>query len=188
MKKKLICFGDSITAGWDGSRERPALTRRLEKGLKWLIRNAGVPGETTEQALTRIDKDVLSRNYNRVTILFGANDSSLHKGISLEKFMDNMTIMAKSCGSGRTILITPSPVIEERQKGKRTNGRISIYAEAVRRVAAETGSALVDLQRRMLEKADYRPMLQADGLHFSSAGYDFLSGLIIHEIEKGGND
>ncbi|GGL42780.1 SGNH/GDSL hydrolase family protein [Sporolactobacillus putidus] len=187
MKKRLICFGDSITAGWDGKREQPSLTRRLEKGLGWLVRNAGVPGETTEQALARMDRDVLIHSYDRVTILFGANDSSFHKGIPLEKFADNVVIIAKACGPDKAILITPSPVIEEKQKGKRMNTRVALYADAVRRAAVETKSSLIDLHRFMLEESDYGPMLQEDGLHFSNAGYDLLSALIVREIKKAEN-
>lgn len=182
MKKKLICFGDSITAGWDGMNEQSSLTNRLERGLGWHVWNAGVPGETTEQALSRMNRDVLSRHYDWVTILFGANDSSFHKGIPLEAFTANLINMARAIGAGQAVLITPSPVIEAKQKGKRINERLSLYADAVRHVVEETGSSLIDLYRLMLQEPDYTPMLLDDGLHFSSAGYDFLAERIILKI------
>lgn len=182
--KQLICFGDSITAGWDGQRETTRLTDRLSDGLGWSVINAGVPGENTTQALARIDRDVLDRSFDRITVLFGANDSSFHKGIPLEQFRKNLVYMARAFSPSKTIFITPSPVIETRQKGKRTNDRISLYAEAVTGVAKETGAGLIDLHGRMLRQSDYRTMLLEDGLHFTDQGYDFLANQIILELKN----
>ncbi|RYM02153.1 GDSL family lipase [Sporolactobacillus sp. THM7-7] len=187
--RQLICFGDSITAGWDGSRVRPALTKRLEKGLKglWGVRNAGVPGDNTDQALARIRKDVLRHPYDRVAVLFGANDASFHKGLPIDSFRENLNVMIGEISPEKTILITPSPVIDTKQKGKRRNERIAAYAEVVRRAADKAGSPLIDLHARMTELHSYTKMLQKDGLHFTSLGYDLLSELIvttITELEK----
>ncbi|RYL93031.1 GDSL family lipase [Sporolactobacillus sp. THM7-4] len=181
--KKMICFGDSITAGWDGVRVHPILNEKLASGLRgWQIRNAGVPGDTTEKALDRMDRDVLRHPYDMVTVLFGANDSSYHKGIPLLAFQNHLIRMTEAISAEKIILITPAPVIDQKQKGKRLNERVSIYAASVRRVAEETGSPLIDLHRRMMQLSSFQPLLQEDGLHFTHSGYDFLSALIIEKV------
>ena len=47
----------------------------------WKVVNAGVPGDTTFDALNRIEEDVLSYKPDFVTVFLGTNDAvSFHKG------------------------------------------------------------------------------------------------------------
>lgn len=180
----LICFGDSITAGWNGTEDTPRLTDRLVRGLNCSVRNAGVSGETTDQGLLRIGRDVLDVPSDKVTVLFGANDSSFHKGIPLTRFAGNLGRIVRLITSEKTILMTPSPVIDEKQIGKRTNERVALYAEAVRKCAYALAVPLIDLNREMAGQGNYEPLLSEDGLHFSDKGYDFLAGLMIDALKN----
>jgi len=75
----LVCLGDSLTAGYgattpgydDASRSYPAF---LQNKVTIPVINAGKSGNTTAQALARVDKDVLSHNPQIVIIILGAND------------------------------------------------------------------------------------------------------------------
>jgi acyl-CoA thioesterase-1 len=77
-KPVLVCFGDSLTAGYgatvpkvdDESKSYPAF---LQNKVTIPVINAGVSGNTTAQALSRVD-DVLSHSPQIVIILLGAND------------------------------------------------------------------------------------------------------------------
>lgn len=182
--RRLICFGDSITAGWDGTRDTPRLTERLEKCLGWEIVNAGLSGDNTSGALDRIDNDVLKRQYDWVTVLFGANDSSFHKGIPLDQFRSQLTKIVRMIIPEKCILITPSPVVDEKQKRKRTNTRIARYARTVCETAETCHTQLIDLHAEMLALSNYSTLLLDDGLHFSDAGYDFLARLIADKLGK----
>jgi len=67
----IIFFGDSITAG--NGVEKPfavIIGEELEKDTL----NAGVSGETTVDALLRIQEYVISKNPSIVVLEFGAND------------------------------------------------------------------------------------------------------------------
>jgi acyl-CoA thioesterase-1 len=74
----LVCFGDSLTAGYgatvpkvdDKSKSYPAY---LQKKVTIPVINAGVSGNKTAQALSRVD-DVLVHKPQIVIILLGAND------------------------------------------------------------------------------------------------------------------
>jgi len=76
----LVCLGDSLTAGYgaakpsevDKSKSYPAYLQK-KTGINTVI-NAGVSGDTTAQALARVDSDVLSHKPDIVIILLGAND------------------------------------------------------------------------------------------------------------------
>ncbi|MDD5565724.1 MAG: arylesterase [Candidatus Omnitrophica bacterium] len=71
--KNIICFGDSITAGYGVSpgQDYPA---QLAKLLGRPVINAGNSGETSRDALQRLGPDVLEKDPFLVIIEFGGND------------------------------------------------------------------------------------------------------------------
>ncbi|HHK74205.1 MAG TPA: arylesterase [Rhizobiales bacterium] len=74
----IAAFGDSLTAGYQLSRE-DAFPARLEQALRargYHVRvlNAGVSGDTTGDALARLDW-TLGENVDAVIVEFGANDA-----------------------------------------------------------------------------------------------------------------
>ncbi|RJO65483.1 MAG: arylesterase [Candidatus Omnitrophota bacterium] len=71
--KNIICFGDSITAGYGVSpgQDYPAQLSRL---LRRPVINAGNSGETSRDALQRLGPDVLENDPFLVIIEFGGND------------------------------------------------------------------------------------------------------------------
>lgn len=69
----VVCFGDSLTAGTgapDGQSYPDVLARRLGR----VVINAGVPGDTTADALARLDRDVLVHEPGVVCLTLGGND------------------------------------------------------------------------------------------------------------------
>lgn len=183
---KVVCFGDSITAGKEGNPS-PILTSKLSAEMKgYQFINAGVPGNTTEQAKERFTTDVLNRKPDIVTILFGANDSATHRLVDLETFKENLYEFTKQIGPAKTILITPAPVDEALQPS-RSNERLMKYAQAVEEVANETGCHLIDFFSEIYSKSDYTLLLKGekdDGLHFGETGYTILTSLIVYKIEE----
>lgn len=72
MTQKVVCAGDSITAGVVASNYVEKLRRRLPSELFALF-NAGVNGDLSHDLLRRIDK-VIAHRPDVVTILIGSND------------------------------------------------------------------------------------------------------------------
>jgi acyl-CoA thioesterase-1 len=75
--KTIVCLGDSITAGYglDINNAYPARLQDkvLEAGLAWRVVNAGVSGDTTSGALTRLNW-ILKQPINVLVIALGGND------------------------------------------------------------------------------------------------------------------
>ncbi|WP_010262347.1 GDSL-type esterase/lipase family protein [Treponema primitia] len=77
--RPLVFLGDSLTAGHgasvpgkdDKTKSYPAY---LQEKINMPIINAGVSGDTTADALGRINEDVLSKNPRIVIVELGAND------------------------------------------------------------------------------------------------------------------
>ena len=181
--KKLICFGDSITAREISDDGSERLTPRLRDGLRgWEVINEGISGNNSRDALLRVEKDVVSQLPDLVTVLFGANDAATHKMIKQEEYKFNLLSIVQKITPQKTILITPSPVDEQRPRN-RTNAIIKEYSEVVKQVATETGSQYIDLYTEMIQLDDYISMLR-DGLHFTASGYQFLSQLVLKKITE----
>lgn len=180
----VVCFGDSITARKEGNPS-PALTYKLSQKLpNYNFINAGVSGNTTEQAIERFAADVIAKKPDYVTVLFGSNDSATYRLVDLELFKRNITTFAKVIGPSKTILISPPPVDESLQEN-RSNESLLQYTTVVREVAEETGSHYIDFFTAMYTRDDYKKLLvgeKDDGLHFGEAGYDMLSDLIAQKL------
>jgi isoamyl acetate esterase len=143
----------------------------------WEVINAGVPGNNTNDALMRIEKDVLKYRPDIVTVLFGANDTAFHKIVDLHTYKENQYLITCLIGPSKTILITPSPVDESIQHA-RTNKVLKGYADAVKQVSRLTGSHLINFFTEVITRENYQTILYGernDGLHFGEAGYEILA-------------
>lgn len=183
---KLVCFGDSITARKEGL-DTPMLTTKLAEQVDGFeVINAGVSGNNTIDALSRIENDVIKHDPDLVTVLFGANDAAVHKMVDLETYKNNIYKITQMIKPERTILISPAPV-DEKVQFARTNEVLLDYASAVKQVAVDTGSHFIDLFSIMIALDDYPQILKGirnDGLHFGDKGYDFLVRLLVEKIKE----
>ncbi|MEM5593025.1 SGNH/GDSL hydrolase family protein [Niallia circulans] len=181
-----MCFGDSITAGRE-TRNEPVLTAMLADTIDhYEIINAGINGNNTVDALNRIEADVIQKQPDLVTILFGANDAAFHKMIDLPTYRKNMRRIVQLIGPDKAILITPAPVDETLQFA-RTNEVLARYANAVKEVATETGAYFIDFYTEMLSLEDYQKKLKGihnDGLHFGEEGYAILVDLLVKKLHE----
>lgn len=71
--KNIVCFGDSLTAGY-GVRQGEDYPTALAKILKKRVINKGIDGNTTVDGLSRLEADVLEQEPYLVIIEFGGND------------------------------------------------------------------------------------------------------------------
>ena len=83
----IICFGDSLTYG-TGASAGMDYPSRLSEMLGEPVVNAGVPGDTTQAALRRLDEDVLEADPRIVLITLGGND--LKNGVAKEVAFENL--------------------------------------------------------------------------------------------------
>ena len=89
--KKIVCFGDSITAGYglEASKAYPAALQNLleSRGYRYTVVNQGVSGNTTKDALARLNS-VLALHPDIVLVEFGGNDGL--RGLSAEIMRGNL--------------------------------------------------------------------------------------------------
>ena len=177
--KNIVLFGDSLTYGYGVFKKDSIAALLQEKFKKLAVINSGVNGDTTREALKRLDYDVLSFSPVAVTVLFGSNDCAPSEGCyrTIVEFKSNLNaiidrIYKKNIGT-KVILITPPPVDETVFMPWTTNSRIFNYSEAIREICREKGCILCDFNVYMTQESggDIKSFLQEDGCHLSESGY-----------------
>jgi len=179
--KRVVCFGDSLTANgiWE---------KQLSARFGALFINAGVGGTTTETSRERFKTDVLAKNPDITLICFAYNDAvkidRKASRVSLERYRENLVYYVnslKSAGSD-VILFSPNLVIEEYFnanplhpgedyiKDGGINALVSKYTDIMAEVAKEYGVYYFDLAAEFAGK-DLYSLINTDGTHPNTKGY-----------------
>jgi len=179
----IVAVGDSLTAGYglDETDAYPAqLERRLrEAGNPWRVVNAGISGETSSGALSRMNW-VLTLKPDIVVLVTGANDGL--RGIDpkvTEKNLDEMVRILKE----RNVTVVLGGMKMVTNLGRAYTGAFSAVYPAV---ARRHDLILVPF---FLEGVAGRADLnQDDGIHPTAEGYrivvDTVFPFVVKAIEK----
>lgn len=182
---KVLFFGDSLTARHEGLNE-PMLSAKLKPYFPQdQLINKGVGGNTTNDAMKRLKRDVLAVEPDLVVIQFGSNDSAVHKHVPREMYQANLEQMVEAIGPKRCILVTPPPVDEALQPN-RSNQVLESYGEAVKMVADQYGTCFIDLYAAFTDRPNLKELLRGsedDGLHYGEAGYTLVAETFAPVIE-----
>lgn len=193
---KIVCFGDSLTYGY-GVLENIAFPYRLSQDLPqkypnytFSVINSGINGQTTREALQRLQGSILGREPQIVLILFGSNDCALNEGQyrtpyefekNLRQILDQILTLTtqNKFNSGKTlpILFTPPSMVDTDFYPFTTNDRLAAYGSIVQTIAKEYQIPCIDLFAQFQKIQDpkaYEDCFQFDGLHLSNQGYDIL--------------
>ena len=181
----LLCFGDSLTAAGDGYVK--TLQEKLEpQGIR--IINAGLGGDKTPAALTRLKSDVLDRKPDAVSIFFGNNDAVIGRGIWRDEpvispltFEENLKWIVHLCRLHGGIRKFSICTTMSRHEGKRYSDFGDIrreYCLAARRAADAMNTCLVpldsvfdELREKNYAKLSPEGLLYTqDGLHLNAEG------------------
>lgn len=208
----IAALGDSVT---QGVTEHVLLDaegvyhRRLQQRLESFFPtttfgsiNAGVSGGSAAQALDRLEQHVLRHEPDLVLVAFGLNDS-LGGLPSLPAFQEALRTIAQRVvqeTSAPLIFLTP-PFMARRRNPRihpdhedfadriiqaQVSGALARYAEGVREVARETGSALADVHaewHRLAETGMDTDLWLCNGLnHPDGRGHQLAADLLFHVI------
>jgi acyl-CoA thioesterase-1 len=94
LEKTLVCFGDSITAGYglDAAQSYPATLEPLlsSRGYHYHVVNEGVSGNTTKDAVARVNS-IVALHPEVVLVEFGGNDGL--RGLPLDTTRKNLDLV-----------------------------------------------------------------------------------------------
>ncbi len=147
---RVVFLGDSITVlhTWTRLVEVSVRLRHPEWSLTFI--NSGIGGNTAEDALERLDVDVLAHKPTVVFLNFGMNDASFPEGSSGAAFEKNMTAILDALAAAkvrRVVWLDTTPYDTSVGTGNALNrrrvARIAELLEFTKQTAAERNLPLV---------------------------------------------
>ncbi len=158
----VIAFGDSITFGV-GTTGSNNYVSRLAARTGVPIENAGRPGDTTTDAVARLDGAVLARDPDIVIVLLGGND--ILQGVPVSQRIGNITtIVERIRADGAAVILVALG-----------SGALDPFNGALPDLAGQTSSTLVP---NVLDGILGTPALMADLIHPNDAGHAIIADRI----------
>lgn len=194
---RVVCLGDSITKG-----VRPGVTaiqtfallleqKAKSDGFSAEVFNVGIGGERTDQALARLEKDVIAKKPDIVTIMYGANDSYVDSGktaprLSEMQFRENLAKIVDQLQSRKiSVILMTEPrwgaAAKPNGVGEHPNLRMEPFMQATRDMAKMKSTALVDhysLWTEFEKSGKSIGEITTDQLHPNPAGHRLLADSI----------
>ncbi|NNC88537.1 MAG: hypothetical protein HKN82_08790 [Akkermansiaceae bacterium] len=185
----IAFLGDSITAGGarPGGYCRMVIDGLKHEGIDVSGVFAGISGHKSNQMLARLDKDVLSKKPDWMTLSCGVNDV-WHgaRGVPLDDYKKNITaIVEQAQAAGVKVMILTSTMIKEDQQND-LNQKLVPYNAFLRELAEAKGCLLADLNAAMQEALKEFPadapkgkQLTRDGVHMNALGNKMMGAAIL---------
>ena len=164
----VIAFGDSLTAGY-----------RLDPGQGWPeqlsaiigrpILNRGVSGNTTADALARLERDVLAEDPRIVLVCLGGND--MLRRLPADQQFDNLRAIVRAIQEKGALVVLIGT------EGFKILSQVD-YGERYESLAREMGAVYVpDLMEGVLTDRS----LMLDQIHPNARGYEKIARRIADE-------
>ncbi len=178
--EKIAFLGDSITAGGMGSPAgycRLVISGLEANGIKAAAIGAGVSGHKSNQMLDRLERDVIAKKPEWMTLSCGVNDV-WHgaNGVPLDAYQQNITTIVDRCkAAGIQVMILTATMIGE-DAPNANNQKLAAYNAFLRTLAKEKQCRLADLNADMQAAiqeagpAKRGNLLTTDGVHMNPAG------------------
>ncbi len=202
---RIVMLGDSITNGAGVTEPETfrhitqgELTKRL--GTPVEVVNAGINGDIVTLATGRLEKDVLARKPDLVTIMFGGNEAGYYRPettrfaetprVGLDEFKTALGAIVDRLRAARIpVVLMTCPPMTERYVGAHLkpyrehgiNFLVTDYAQAMRDVAAAKQVELIDVYDAFQQdtgRLDYFP----DGLHPDARGHRVIANLLVPRL------
>lgn len=206
--EKIAFLGDSITAGGWGNPlgyVRLVMAGLEANGVKAEAVPAGISGHKSDNMLARLDRDVIAKKPQWMTLSCGVNDVwHGKKGVALDEaalaagdydtngaargtYKKNIgQIVEKAEAAGIKVVLLTATVIQEKLDNPE-NAKLAPYNEYLRTLAREKKLRLADLNAMFQEriKTENKPnqkVLTSDGVHMAGEGDKLMATGVLQAL------
>ena len=166
----LVCFGDSITAGYGlqpGQAYPEALQRKLDRsGYKYKVDNQGTSGATTKDAVAELPS-ILKLHPDVVLVEFGGNDGL--RGLPPDQTRRNLDTVLTGLQDAHIKILLAGITLPPNYGADYIHSFESIFRE----LAAGHHAAFVPMIYKDL--VNVPNTIQADGIHPTAKGSDIIA-------------
>jgi len=206
--ERIAFLGDSITAGGWGNPlgyVRLVMAGLEANGVKAEAVPAGISGHKSDNMLARLDRDVIAKQPQWMTLSCGVNDVWHGKnGVALDEAMlaagdygtngaargtykkNIAQIVEKAEKAGIKVVVLTATVIQEKLDNAE-NAKLAPYNEYLRTLAREKKLRLADLNAMFQEriKTENKPnqkVLTSDGVHMAKEGDKLMATGVLQAL------
>ncbi len=168
----ILAFGDSLTYGTGVGPDNsyPAVLKRLSGHS---VINAGVPGELSQQGLSRLAGELDEYKPSLLILCHGGNDMLRKQSMeAMQENLEKMIRLAKGRGVQVVLLGVPQPALLGMKSAK--------YYELV---ADETN---VPLEADVLPEVLSDSRFKSDQIHPNAAGYEMVAEAVYRLLVRNG--
>ncbi|MDR2738215.1 MAG: GDSL-type esterase/lipase family protein [Treponema sp.] len=181
----IVCFGDSLTAGYgaETSQSYPSLLRRR---VTVPVFNAGISGETTADALLRIQRDVLDRDPGLVIVEFGANDflqDLYNSAIDVDGVRVRFRTMLHKLADGKRKIFVVKFYVYDMIRFYLDDNDMEVYDAFEQMFASLEEEYPIEIIENIWDGIWGRPELMFDNIHPNAAGYRKMAELYFKAID-----
>ncbi|HVZ84322.1 MAG TPA: arylesterase [Terracidiphilus sp.] len=174
----LICFGDSITAGYglSASQAYPAaLQRDLDKlGYHYRVDNRGVSGATSKDAVATLNS-ILSEHPAVVIVEFGGNDGL--RGLPLDQTRRNLDSVVTALQRARIKVLIAGITLPPNYGADYIHQFQQIFSG----LAASHHTAIVPMIYKDL--VNVPGTIQSDGIHPTAKGSEIIAHTLLPALK-----
>jgi len=165
--KNIVCFGDSMTFGY-GAEPGADYPSALTKMTSIPVINAGIDGDTSTEALKRLESDVLERDPLLVIIEFGGNDflRKIPQEVTLNNVKEMIEKIQAKGAMAAIVDISAGMFLAE-------------YRAAFSKLAREKGTIFIS---SILSGIITNPSMKSDFIHPNADGYNVIAQRIYRVI------
>ncbi len=200
---KILCWGTSLTYGWNfpggvdfGINGRETILDRAQnqypesldstlkaRNSKCQVINHGYPGDNSRNLLSRWVSDTSLRP-DLIIIECGYNDAGNFGGngfVPVLEYKNNMdSLVDRALKMGASVLFITSTPINHGQ-----NRRVSYFKSLMMQIALERDIPVIDMSSVMKKHGEQFNGFTVDGLHFTGASYQTLGIQVADYILNG---
>lgn len=172
----VLVIGDSLVAGTGASRAE-SWPRRLAERTGWRVINAGIPGNTSTNALQRLPALLDRHRPAAVIIAVGGNDflRRVPKAVTRARLQEMIT-RSRAVTSHVALMAVPTPGLAASLGMAEDHEMFAELAEA-NGLALIPGAIITVLSD---------PILRADAIHANAAGYALMAELVAEALDRHG--
>lgn len=185
---RIVALGDSLTQGWMVRRGYVDFLNEMIKkrfpNSRFVLINRGIPGDTAEGGLYRLEYDVIGEKPDCVIVQFGLNDAfSGYSPDEYESLIEKIIIGIKKAAESEIILVTSSYIgaIRENRIVEEFYGRLENLA---RKHGLPIAKVHAYWKKRISEDVEFRKLVQFDSVHPTEMGYMLMAEAIMQLFEE----
>jgi len=183
---RWVALGDSLTYGWMVNKGYLDFLNELlikkYPAAQLTIFNRGIPGDTAEGGLRRLDDHILSLNPDMVSVQFGLND--LFVGYTLAQFQKNLcsilSRLQQQCTSD--ILLMTSVPLADRNDNIQAEMFYTAIIETSRQKNLPCALVHTYWKQKIADGAPWHELVQADMVHPTEQGYRLMAEAIMEVL------